>query len=84
MHFAKTRRSFEEIALKFVELEDKTALLNYLKKKLEAVVGDKAQMTMIVVWIVDTYLAEMNVLKVGDDDERYHQVWGLRVFNIIL
>ena len=61
MHYAKTQKSFEEIALKFVKLDDKSALLNYLKKKLEAVRGgDRAQMTMIVVWIVDTYLSDLN------------------------
>ncbi len=79
MHFAKTRRSFEEIALKFVRLEDKTALLNYLKKKLESVKGgDRAQLTMIVVWIIDTYLADMNMLKVLDEEDearsRYDKV----------
>ena len=37
MYFAKTRTSFEEIALKFMQVEDKTALLNFLKKRLELV-----------------------------------------------
>jgi hypothetical protein len=37
MYFAKTRASFEEIALKFMEVDEKTALLNFLKKRLEQV-----------------------------------------------
>jgi hypothetical protein len=36
MHYAKTRCSFEEVALKFMALEEKNALANYLKKKLES------------------------------------------------
>ena len=36
MHFAKTRCSFEEVALKFMALDEKNALINYLKKKLES------------------------------------------------
>jgi hypothetical protein len=36
MHYAKTRCSFEEVALKFMALEEKNALINYLKKKLES------------------------------------------------
>jgi len=36
-YFAKTRASFEEIALKFMEVDEKTALLNFLKKRLEQV-----------------------------------------------
>ena len=75
MHYAKTQKSFEEIALKFVQLEDKRALLNYLKKKLEAVRGgDRAQMTMIVVWIVDTYLSDLNRLTIAGDSEGHEQV----------
>ena len=75
MHYAKTHKSFEEIALKFVRLDDKTALLNYLKKKLEAVRGgDRAQMTMVVVWIVDTYLSDLNRLALAGDAEGHERV----------
>ena len=38
MYFAKTKTSFEEIALKFMQVEEKTALLNFLKKRLEQVI----------------------------------------------
>ena len=37
MYYAKTRASFEEIALKFMQVQEKTALLNFLKKRLEQV-----------------------------------------------
>ena len=36
MHYAKTKASFEEVTLKFMGIEEKNALTNYLKKKLES------------------------------------------------
>jgi len=50
MHYAKTRCSFEEVTLRFMALEDTSALKNYLKKKLETLKsGEKTQITLIVV-----------------------------------
>jgi len=56
MHYAKTRCSFEEVTLRFMALEDTSALKNYLKKKLETLKSsEKTQITLIVIWLVEIY-----------------------------
>lgn len=71
MHFAKTRRSFESIALKFMQIDEKTALLNYLKRKLEmAKMSDRMQVSLIVVWIIEIYVSRLRQIqreKLGTD-----------------
>ena len=59
--YAMTNCSFEEVALKFmrpeVENEGQTALLNFLKKRLETIrPSEKTQLTMLVVWLFEIYL----------------------------
>ena len=59
--YAQTNCSFEEVALKFmrpeVEKDGQTALLTFLKKKLETVkFSEKTQLTMLVVWLFEIYL----------------------------
>ena len=59
--YAMTNCSFEEVALKFmrpeVEKEGQTALLNFLKKRLETIrPSEKTQLTMLVVWLFEIYL----------------------------
>ena len=56
-----TNSSFEEVALKFmrpeVEKDGQTALLTFLKKRLETVrSSEKTQLTMLVVWLFEIYL----------------------------
>ena len=73
MYYAKTKRSFESTALKFMQVEEKAALLNFLKKRLETVrPSDKTQLTLVVVWLVENYLARIRRLEdrdVGDGDD---------------
>ena len=59
--YAMTHCSFEEVALKFmhpeVEKDGQTALLTFLKKRLETVKSsEKTQLTMLVVWLFEIYL----------------------------
>ena len=59
--YAKTKKGFEEVALKFLPLPDKAALLTFLKNRLEVVKPDeKTQVTMLVVWLFEIYLNLMS------------------------
>ncbi len=85
MHFAKTRCSFEEIALKFIQVEEKEALLNYLKKKLETVrPSEKTQLTLIVVWLVEIYLSRIRRLEEGGESQRERAEAAKREFGNML
>ncbi|XP_052234264.1 vacuolar protein sorting-associated protein 18 homolog [Dreissena polymorpha] len=62
--YAQTQNSFEEVALKFIRLDDKDALRTLLHKKLEALrPQDKTQMTMLVTWLIEIYLNQLGELK---------------------
>lgn len=69
MHFAKTRCSFEEVTLRFMALEDASALKNYLKKKLETLrAGEKTQITLIVVWLVEIFQHRLGSLREAEGE----------------
>lgn len=54
--YSLTQSSFEEVCLKFLELNENDALMLYLKNRLEKLDGqDKTQITMLVVWMVELY-----------------------------
>lgn len=58
--YSETHSSFEDICLKFMEINEYDALLVYLKNRLERMDSqDKTQITMLVVWIVELYLTQM-------------------------
>ncbi|XP_074661920.1 vacuolar protein sorting-associated protein 18 homolog [Tubulanus polymorphus] len=64
LRFARSLSSFEEIALKFVQVEDKEALKIFLKEKLSAFgINDKMQITMIVLWLIEIYLNQLGSLR---------------------
>jgi len=55
--YAKTRKGFEEIALKLMPLPEKTALLTFLHTRLDLVKPtETTQLTMLVVWLFEIYL----------------------------
>lgn len=60
--YAKTKKSFEEVTLKFMQVDENLPLIHYLKSRLNDLNGttEKTQITMIVVWLVELYLTEMN------------------------
>lgn len=60
--FAQTKKSFEEVALKFLQVNENLSLVFYLKSRLSECdpLLDQTQITMLIVWIVDLYLTEMN------------------------
>lgn len=60
--YAKTKRSFEEVTLKFLQIKENIPLICYLKSRLKELnpVVDQTQTTLLVVWLVELYLTEMN------------------------
>ncbi|CAO1390724.1 unnamed protein product [Diamesa serratosioi] len=60
--YSKTKKSFEEITLKFLKINQNLPLIYYLKSRLAELNGsmDKTQITMLVIWLVELYLTEMN------------------------
>lgn len=75
MHYAKTKCSFEEVTLKFMGIDEKNALLNYLKKKLEALKSsEKTQTTLIVLWLVEIYQNKLGLLRDGGESPEYDNV----------
>lgn len=62
--YARTQNSFEEVALKFIQVDDRNALKVFLTKKLVGLQSqDKTQMTMIVTWLIELYLNQLGELK---------------------
>ena len=74
-YYAKTKRSFEEVSLKFIstnnissstpklQIKLKKALKTYLLEKLKNLPhNDKTQKTILSMWLVEMYLNEMNDL----------------------
>ncbi|XP_055900557.1 vacuolar protein sorting-associated protein 18 homolog isoform X1 [Biomphalaria glabrata] len=67
--FALTQNSFEEIALKLIKLPKKDALKMFLEKKISALrPQDKAQMTMLVTWMIELFLNQLGELKEQGQD----------------
>lgn len=64
VHYAETQSSFEEIALKFLQVWQIEALKTFLKKKLEGLKPqDKTQITMIVIWVIELFLNQLGTLR---------------------
>lgn len=62
--FAKTQRSFEEVALRFLQSGEITALKSFLLRKLKTLrPREKTQLTMVCTWLVEIYLNTLNSLK---------------------
>jgi len=70
--FAKTQRSFEEVALRFLGANETMALKSFLLRKLKTLGGkEKTQLTMLCSWLVEIYLNSLNGLKDDGDIEGY-------------
>lgn len=71
--YAKTSRSFEEIALQFLEVANRDSLLLFLMQKLKSLSGDdKTQQTVLCSWIVELFLDKFNALKGSAQDVDAH------------
>lgn len=68
--YAQTHNPFEEVALKFISLEDKGPLQTFIMEKLISLKPqDKTQLTMLVVWLVELFLTSLGKLKDRGLDE---------------
>ncbi|XP_078602605.1 vacuolar protein sorting-associated protein 18 homolog isoform X2 [Branchiostoma floridae x Branchiostoma japonicum] len=64
MLYAQTQNSFEEVALKFIQMDQQKALQTFLWKKLNGLKPvDKTQTTMLVTWLIELYLNRLGALK---------------------
>lgn len=67
--YASTNKTFEEICLKFMEIEDKRPIILYVKSCLEKLKDDnQTQITMLVIWLTDLYLTQINLPGRAKDD----------------
>lgn len=58
--YSETQASFEDVCLKFMDINEYGALMVYLNNRLDKLGdNDKTQTTMLVVWIVELYLTLM-------------------------
>ncbi|XP_030762434.1 vacuolar protein sorting-associated protein 18 homolog isoform X2 [Sitophilus oryzae] len=58
--YAETQSSFEEICLKFMQVDQPDSLKIFLRNKLSTLKPqDKTQITMIVLWVVELYLTKL-------------------------
>ena len=78
MTYAKTKTSFEEVTLKFVDLDDKSALKNYLRTKLENLKScDKTQSTLVIMWLIEIHQNQLGTMRqcgiVSDDEKKKYQ-----------
>ncbi|KAF9575733.1 hypothetical protein EC968_001923 [Mortierella alpina] len=63
-YYAQSTVAFEEVALKFVEKDERDALRSYLLTKVDKLrKGDITQKTIICTWLVEIYLSKMNQLE---------------------
>lgn len=73
--YAKTNQAFEEVALRFVEINQKDALKTYLTEKLKSLSPSaKTQQTMICTWLTEIYLEKFNSLQVCDIEWRKREL----------
>jgi hypothetical protein len=68
--FSQSQLSFEEVALKFLQVNRKDALKIFLLKKLESLApSDSTQQTMLTTWLVELFLNDLGALKDEGDRE---------------
>ncbi|CAB4006497.1 vacuolar sorting-associated 18 homolog [Paramuricea clavata] len=69
--FALTQASFEEVALKFIQVSEQDSLKVFLVKKLNNMDNkDKSQITMITMWLIELYLNELGELRDVGEEKR--------------
>ncbi|KAL1509544.1 hypothetical protein ABEB36_004259 [Hypothenemus hampei] len=62
--YAEAQSSFEEICLKFLQINESDSLMIFLRTKLGTLEPkDKTQITMIVIWVVELYLTKLEEIR---------------------
>lgn len=69
--YSETQTSFEDICLKFMDIDEYEAILVFLQHRIEKLKAcDKTQITMLVVWIVELYLTQMARYSTNDQQSK--------------
>nr|XP_022917177.1 vacuolar protein sorting-associated protein 18 homolog isoform X1 [Onthophagus taurus] len=75
--YSETQSSFEEICLKFFQAEQLEALKVFLCKKLDKLtMHDQAQITMIVLVVIELFLEELEAMRLKGEEKKnvYHDL----------
>lgn len=75
--YAETQCSFEEVCLKFIQINKEDSLNIFLRKKLENLrPQDKTQITMIVLWVIELYLKKLEDKRLEnlEQSNAYHEL----------
>ena len=68
--YAETESRFEEVCLKFIQSEKLDALKVFLRRKLEKLEPqEQTQITMLVLWIVELYLNELEEMRLLNKEQ---------------
>lgn len=69
--YSETQASFEDVCLRFMDINEYDALMVYLNSRLDKLGdGDQTQTTMLVVWIVELYLTLMARCSAAEQQSR--------------
>lgn len=60
--YSQTKKTFEEVTLKFMQINENLPLIYYLRSRLAELnsTTEQVQLTMLVTWLVDLYMTELN------------------------
>lgn len=68
--YAETHSSFEEVCLKFIQVDQQDALKTFLRRKLETLTPqEKTQTTLIVIWVVELYLNQLEEMRITKKEQ---------------
>lgn len=69
--YAETQSSFEDVCLKFLDINEHEALMIFLRNRIEkSKPQDKTQITMLVVWMVELYLTQIARCSANDQQNK--------------
>jgi len=72
--YAQSPKSFEEVALKFVKIKERDALMTFLGEKLGCMKKSAhMQRTLICTWLTELYLDKLNTLKGPEAAKAYKE-----------
>ena len=73
--YAKTKLSFEHVALKLLATGEKEPIKRYLSDKLDHIKAtDTAQLTMLCTWLTEIYLDKLNAASAAENPDEYQAV----------
>lgn len=60
--YSQTKKTFEEVTLKFMQVNENLPLMHYLKNRLNELnpSTEQTQITMLVVWLVELFMTELS------------------------